>query len=203
MKGHPGMMTDYELGKTFFPGTRKEVLVESISLLMTRAGEKRIKVTFSMPLGDQKLVGMPTWLGDSYDVIAREDSMLAADKWSHDIKEMVLTIYPTEDGQKPSLVVKSPLMSAFTLRRDPQTEGSDELSDVNLHFFAYIDASIGNWDWLYKNFRASAFMKFETTQAELALEPKPDNQMSLVGDDHEADRREATSPAHDQEFAPA
>lgn len=185
-------MTEAELARTFFPGSRKELLIESITLLQTRAGESRIKLGLVMPFSDGKLVGMPSWIGDSYDVIAKEDSLLTSDKWRHDLKEMTLIIYSTEDSQKPAQLAVAPLLNSFSLRRDPQDEGDEELSDVNLHFVAYIGATTQLWSWFYLHFRKSIFVKFETTQADLPL-AQPDKQMSL--DDHEAARKDATSPA--------
>jgi hypothetical protein len=171
-------MTEAELARCFFPSARKELIIETLTLLQTRAGESRIKLGLVMPLGDGKLVGLPGWIGDSLDIIGREDSLESAVKFDVNLKEMTLTIYSTEDSQKPA-----------------------QLSDVNLHFVAYVAANTELWGWFYKHFRKSIFTKFETTQADLPL-AQPDTQMKL-GDDHETERKEATSKAHDAEFARA
>jgi hypothetical protein len=191
-------MTDYELARTFFPGSRKELIISAITLLQTKAGENRIKLGLTMPLSDGKLVGMPGWIGDSYDVIGKADSLLMSDKWGHDIKEMTYTVYGTEDAQKPAQLAVCPLMNAFSLRRGVQEEDVDELSDVCLHFVAYLNDNTELWAWCRRLYRKSIFVKFETTQAELPLGDKDDKQLKLVGD---AERKEATRPAHDAEFA--
>lgn len=196
-------MTEAELARCFFPQTRKELLIETITLLQTRAGENRIKLGLMMPLSDGKLVGMPSWVGDSLDVIGREDSLESAVKFAVDLKEMTLTIYSTEDSQKPAQLAVAPLLNGFSLRRDPQEEEAEELSDINLHFVAYIGATTQLWGWFFVHFRKSIFVKFETTQADLPLEQTPDTQMKLGDDGYEEARKEATSKAHDKEFAQA
>lgn len=197
------MLTDYELSKTFFAGSRKEILIESISLMMTKAGERRIKLGCAMPLCDGKQVGLPGWVGDSLDVIGREDSLETAVKFAVDLKEMSLTVYQTDDSQKPAQLAVAPLLNAFSLRRDPQEYDAEDLSDVNLHFVAYIQATTQLWAWFYGHFRMSCYVKFETTQGELAITPVDDKQMKLGEDDDDAARKDATAKKRDAEFAPA
>jgi hypothetical protein len=193
-------MTDAELARCFFPQTRKEIIIETLALLQTRAGENRIKLGLMMPLSDGKLVGMPSWIGDSLDIIGREDSLESAVKFDVNLKEMTLTIFGTEDSQKPAQLAVAPLLNAFQLRRDPQEDEDEELSDVNLHFVAYIGATTVLWSWFYTHFRKSIFTKFETTQADLPLE-QPDTQMKLGDDGYEAARKDATGKERDVEFA--
>lgn len=197
------MPSDYELAKTWWPGVRKEILIEQITLLETKAGEKRIKLGVKMPLGDGRLVGMPSWIGDSYDVIAKEDSLLTSDKWGHTIKEMTLNIFRTDDGQKVSQLCSAPLMAAFQLKRDPQSDDDEEVSELNLHFVIYVVASHKLWSWLYEVRGLSIYVRFETTQKELPLGEVDDKQMKLGEnkDAFEDERQEATSPEHDDEFA--
>jgi hypothetical protein len=192
-------MTEAELARCFFPQTRKEIIIETLTLLQTKAGENRIKLGLMMPLSDGKLVGMPGWIWDSLDIIGREDSLESAVKFDVNLKEMTLTIYTSEDSQKPAQLAVAPLPNAFQLCREPQ-EGKEEISDVNLHFVAYIGATTTLWSWFYTHFRKSIFTKFETTQADLPLE-KPDTQMKLGDDGYEDARKDATSKVHDPEFA--
>jgi len=195
--------SDYELAKGFFPGSRKEVIIQTITLLETKVGEKRIKLGVVMPLGDGKLVGMPSWLGDSYDVIAKEDSLLTTDKWGHTIKEMTLNVFRADDAPKVAQLIAAPLMAAFQLKRDPQGDEEEEVSEVNLHFVIYITASHKLWSWLYEVRGTSVYIRFETTQKDLPLGEVDDKQMSLGGteDEFERDRREATSKKRDPEFS--
>lgn len=174
------MITDYALAKTWFPGTRKEIFIESVKLLETKAGEKRIQVAMQMPLSDGKLVGIPSWVGDSLDIIGKEDSLESAVKFGAELKEMTLSIYAVEDSQKPTQLAVAPLLNAFQLRRDAQDEEDEEVSEVNLHFVAYITANTELWRYFYGVHRKSIFVKFETTQQEMFdQQPQPDKQMTL------------------------
>lgn len=203
-------MTEYELAKTFFPGCRKLLIPRQISLLQTRGtenkkGESRIKINFAMPLDDGKQVGMPSWIGDEYDTMARLESMLTYKKWGHDIKEMSTTFYTADDSPKPSLLAVCPSFQSFTMQRSGGKD-DDVPPGISLHFEIYMNDSTEAWNWFRRNFRQATYGLFQTTQMELPLADKGTadvNQMKLVGDDHEAARQEATSKAHDAEFARA
>jgi hypothetical protein len=198
------MLNSYELAKAWFPGARKEVVISAVSLLETKAGEKRIKLGLVLPLCDGKLVGMSTQVAEALEVIQREESHVTAVKLDIELKEMTMTIFNTEDSQKPAQIAVAPLITAMSVRRNEQEEEDEELSDVNLHMFAYIGATTQLWSWFYQHFRMSMFVRFETTQSELPLsQPAPDTQMKLGEDGYEAARREATSKDHDAEFAQA
>lgn len=199
-------MTDYELAKTFFPGTRKELITQSVQLLETRAGEKRLKLSLIMPLVDDKLVGMPSWIGDSFDVICKEGSLLTEDKWGHKIKDMVSTIFNTDDADRSKFVVNTPLLVGFSLQRKKAGGDEDNLPDIYLHFYGYLVASQQLWNWFYEKRGNSMWVNFETTQKELPL--GENKQMNLTDAEQEAqqrdaDRKEAISQAHDEEFARA
>jgi hypothetical protein len=201
------LLTAFELARTWFPGVRKELIIKLIQLHKTRAGTNQIRLSVVMPLGDGKLVGMSSWLGASYDVIGKEDSLLTFEKWGHEITEMVWTIYTADDSPRPSQTSTCPLMRSFTLRRGKQDGDDEDLADINLQFEAYLTDSTELWAWCRKHYREPIFVKFETTQKELFEEkPVDDKQMTLGEtakedpDEFEEARREATSKAHDPEF---
>jgi hypothetical protein len=191
-------MTDYELAKSFFPSARKDLLISKIELLQTKAGENRIKLNLTMPLGDGKQVGMPTWVGDSFDVIGKQGSLLTSDKWGHDIKEMTFTIFPTDDAPKAAQLAVCPLMNLFSMSRESD---GDQLGEICLHFVAYLQDNTELWAWCRRNYRKSIYVRFETTQAELPLTQTPDTQMKLGDEGYDAARKNATSKEHDAEFA--
>lgn len=195
------MASDYELAKTFFPETRKEIITQAVTLLETKAGEKRMKLLMVMPLEDDKLVGMPTWIGDSYDVICKDGSLLSADKWSHAIKDMTLNTFATDDGERVKHLISAPLLNNFTLQRGKRGEEDDSMPEIYLQFVAYVVASQPLWTWFYEKRGQSIYIRFETTQKELPL--AEDKQLKLGDDGYEDARREATSKAHDPEFAQA
>lgn len=200
-------MTSYELAKTFFPSCRKLLIPKQISLLQTRGtetrkGETRIKINFAMPLDDGKQVGMPSWVGDEYDTMAREGSMLTYKKWGHEITEMTTTFYTADDSPKPSLVAPCPLFQAFTMQRSGAKD--DDLPGINLHFEVYMNDSTEAWSWFRRNYRQATYGLFQTTQMELPVTSSaPDTQMKLGDDNYEAARKDATSKAHDRELSRA
>lgn len=175
-------MTEQELARCFFPSTRKELVVSAVSLLQNRAGEQRIKIGLMMPLNDGRLVGLPTWIGEGYDHIGKEDTLETAIKYALDLKEMSLYAYTTPESDKPAQTVFNVTLTQFSLRRDPQDEEADDLADVALHFSAYVPDNTQFWSWVRTHFRKSIFVRFETTQAELPLGQVPAQsqpQMSL------------------------
>lgn len=171
-------LTPYELAKTFFPGCRKANILKQVTLLQTKADEKRQKILFSMPLGDGKQVGMPSWLGDGYDTMVREGSTLKFIKWDHDISEMSMTIFATDDGKRPTMMVVCPKLTSFTLRRG--TEDDENLAEVYLQFEIYANDSAELWNWARLNHRHTTYCLFETTQMELKIVPAQDPQMNLA-----------------------
>lgn len=194
------------LEKTFFPGTRKQLRVETIQLLTDRADVSRIKVAFSMPLDDGKLTGMPAWIADGYEHMAKEESQESSIKFAVQLSEMSLYMHTTEDIAHAAQTLFSVTMKDFKLDRDDTDEEDDEVAEMAIYFVAYIPGNRKVWDWLYPYNKKNVYVRFDTTQPDLADKPKPaDSQMKLGDDkgDYEAARKDATSKARDAEFAQA
>jgi hypothetical protein len=196
-------MTDYERAKMFFPQTRKELHVQDISLLETAAGEKRIRLELIMPFGDEKLVGMPSYIGDEYDHLAKEESVARYSTLNLKFEAMSFFVYTTEDHDKVAQTLYNVHMASFTMNREKQKEGSDVLSDVYMKFVALVPSNPKLWGWLYPYHRNSIFVRFESTQAEIEpeQEAEPDKQLKLGDDGYGAARKNATSKERDAEFA--
>jgi len=180
-------------GKLFFPNTRREVIVESTNLQKDRAGNRSIKTGISMPLGDGKLVGMPSWVGDAYAELARVGCIASSIKFADlELSEMTIYAHTGEQTEKPAQTFIVPVINMFSMQRGdlPKKEGA--LPPVSLEFVAYINGSLEAWSWLYRHFRPDPFyMLFLNTQVDIE-EPAPaDPQMTLV--------REKDSP-NDKEF---
>lgn len=191
-------LTAYELAKTFFPGNRKATILKQVTLLQTKADEKRLKLLFAMPLSDGKQTGMPSWVGDSYDVMAREGSTLGFQKWTHDISEMSATIFITDTAKRPAQLATCPKLTSFSLRRGGEDK-DESLAEIYLQFEAYANDSVELWNWSRNNHRGTVYILFETTQMELKMPAAAEDQASL----YDAEHKEATSKAHDAEFAQA
>jgi len=178
-------------GKTFFPNSRKEITVENIGLLNHTSGP-RIKLAVSMALDDGKQVGMPSWVGDAYDDLARLDSLASAVKFADfELSEMTIYAHTGAETVKPAQTFISPAMTSFSVQRGeiPKKEGA--LHSVTLEFIAYINGSLEAWSWLYRHFRPATFyMLFLNTQQDLDEPKSPDPQMTLVPEKDSADDTE-------------
>jgi hypothetical protein len=188
------------LEKTFFPSSRKQLLVETITLLKNPAGETRIKLGLAMPFDDGKLVGMPSWVGTAYDSIGKEDSFETTTKFNVELSEMKLFVFTGADSEKPAQTLSNVILKTFSISRGSEAEDAEELSDVSLHFTAYVPATLEAWGWLFRHYRQSIFVRFETTQMDLPLAEKPaDPQMTIPT--YEEERKAACAKEQDAEFA--
>lgn len=198
-------MSDQYLSKTFFPGTRKQLRVQNVQLLTDKAGVKRIKLALDMSLADDKLVGMPSWVAEAYDHMAEEESQEVSTKFAVDLDEMTLYIHTTEDVDHHAITAFSVKLKNFKLTREKTDEDDEEQPDLALCFEAYLPDNRSAWNWLYDYSKKFIFVRFDTTQPDLAAAAKPaDKQMKLgelTKEQIEAERREACSPEHDAEFA--
>jgi hypothetical protein len=196
-------MTSAELAKLFFPNTRKEILVQGISLLQSAEGEKRVRLELVMPFGDGKVIGMPSYIGDVYDHIAKAETVERFSKLDLDFEAMSLFIYSTEDHDKTAQILYNAHMTGFTMTREKQKEGAEELSEVFLKFVVLAPSNPKLWSWLYPYHRGTMFVRFEPTQSDVddIQAAKPDTQMKLGDDGYEAARKDETSKERDAEFA--
>lgn len=77
------------------------------------------------------------------------------------------------------------------------------MPELALAFVAYIPGNRKVWDWLYPYNKKNVYVRFDTTQPDLADKPKSDTQMKLGDEGYESARKDATSKAQDKEFAQA
>lgn len=196
-------MTNFERAKCFFPGTRKEIIVQDIRILKNAAGEARIKLDLAMPFDDGKLVGMPDWIGQAYDHIGKEDTVERNTKFDVELESMSLYCHTTEDITQPAQTLFNVLLKTFQMTREKQDDDEEELSDVNLQFAAYVPANQRLWTWLYPYKSMKLFVRFETTQAELPVDQAQEDSQMKLGDVDDAARKDATSKKRDAEFARA
>ncbi len=195
-------MTNAELARCFFPGTRKHLIVQGITLLQSAEGEKRIKLDLIMPLTDGSLVGMPSWIGEAFDHMGKEETVERFTKFDVELESMSLFVHTTEDADNPAQTLFNVLLSNFSMTREEQDEEEEDLSDVCLKFVAKAPSNPKLWAWIYPYHQNSIFVRFETTQPELAASaPAEDKQMPLVGDEFDGERRRASGKKHDREFA--
>lgn len=201
-------------GKTFFPSTRKEVRLENISLDRDRSEVTKIKLHCTMDLSDGRQVGMPSWVGDDYDRLAKLECV--ADTIGYrdmELAEMTVYCHATAESAKASQTLICPAIKRFCMVRGDAPKKEGGLPPVGLEFAIYANFTTESWGWLARHFRPSTFyMLFLCTQSDMNEPKSNDPQLSLVPndpslatyvdpEDYDAQRVEATSPVHDAEFA--
>lgn len=172
-------MDNSDMAKLFYPGVRKAVFVQGISLLETTEGEKRIRLEMSME-DDGRLIGMPFYFADPYEHIAKADSVEKFSKLELDFEAMSLYLYTTEDHDKSAQVLFNVKMGSFMMVRG--IGNKDEAADVSIKFVAKVPSNPKLWSWLYAYHRATVFIRFEPTQADISdaqAKAQPDKQMKL------------------------
>lgn len=197
-------MTQAEMAKLFFPGSRRGYEVIDIGLLQTAKGEKRIKMEISTSFADGKTVSMPSYLGEPFERLAKQDSVERFSKLDLEFEAMSLFIYTTEDHQKTAQTLYNVHCSSFTMVREKLKEGAEEVPDVSLKFVATAPSNPGFWNWIYPYHRNHFFVRFEPTQSDLSegkQKEKAADQMKLGDDGYESARKNATSKERDAEFA--
>jgi hypothetical protein len=195
-------MTQTEiLGKTFFPGSRKEVKLQGLQLLRDSEGNPRIKIDALMPFSDGKLTGMPSWVGEAFDHLGREDTLERSTKFEAQMEGMTLSIYELPESAEPSKTAAACMLRNFSMTREKEDEEDEELGEVALKFVLYIPGDKRLWTWLYDFHRRRFWIRFENTQEELPEAKPSTDQLPLVGDQFDGERRQDLSPAKDAEFA--
>jgi len=198
---------------TFFPQTvRRELKLRSAASLVGKNEERRIKLALTMPLTGHALVGMPGWLGEAHDAVAKSINTATVDV---SFKGMNIEVFATDQSDRQLIMHNCQLMKFAVVR-----SGESENPDVNLLFNAYAPFSTDAWKWAGDISGYHFFARFEQTQTslddateepeeedEVGVSPdEDDSQMSLQGpdsDEFEEERREAIKPEHDAEFASA
>lgn len=199
------------LGRLFFPNTRKEIIIENVSLQKDRAGNPSIKTAITMPLDDGKLVGMPNFFGEHYLELQKAMCLAGSVKYPNlQLEEMTVYAHTGPETTKPAQTFICPVINGFQMVRGdlPKANGEEALAPVWLEFVMYINGSLEHWSWIFRHFRpASIYGLFLSTQSDIE-DPKPaDPQMTLAvaktKEEIEAERREALKPEHDPEWARA
>lgn len=163
-----GDKTSIFYGKTFFPGTRKEIRIESVQLHSDKSDVQKIKLVLSMPLDDGKQVGMPSWIHDDYARLATVGCEAGSVKYPDmALKEMTLDCFEDFGADNHSKRLLSPNMNSFSMQRGDKID-KESPTPVWLEFTAYVDFSTSIWAWLPQVFRpGSVWMRFECTQQEI------------------------------------
>lgn len=188
----------------FFKDVRREVYISDFHCLETSGSERRVKINCRMPIGASlSVLGLPEWVLNARELVIAEKAIQRKVICDVEIDGIAVEWFTTPEVKKRTQIFNGAKLKQFFIERT----GKDEKSDVYLNFFVYAPSTEEMVIWLYRHRSASSFAQFDITQASFSYEGEdPDEsegenqQLPLVGDDFDAERREALSPEMDEEF---
>lgn len=182
---------------TFFAeNTRRECILVGASTL-NREEEKRVKLALRIPLTGQTLQGMPAWMGDAHDAVARTVTSATLDV---SYKGMNINVFSTDQAADRELQIPSATLGKFNVSRS----GDSENPDVDLNFVAIAPFNTRFWKWAGDMTGYHFFVKFEAAQRELGVAASPakaDGKSAAAND--EPEQQDLPGKEHDEEFASA
>jgi hypothetical protein len=156
---------------TFFRGHRRETIIDGAAILCNPAGEKRLKLSMRIPLSGDQLVGMPTWVSEPFDDIAKPEFAVKSVASSMELDPMILRVFALPDSEKELIVYDGVRMCGFKIERDTQ----DEHPVIVLTFTAYLPRTGKFLKFADDYFTSSVFIRYEAAQQSL-LDDNPNVQ---------------------------
>jgi len=188
----------------FFPKTvHREVIIKSFGVLIGKAPEKakRIKLQLAMPLSGKSSVGMPGWLGDAYEFVAKTNDLvnLKSDFYAN-LQFSADDLFPNPVKAPKSKLRKLAVVSV----------GSSDDQSVELQFSAYLPFATELLAWLgqfagdsvWANFDLMNEMPDPSEEEEIDDEEEDDDETPATEEAAAlfAKDKELVKPEHDQEF---
>jgi hypothetical protein len=156
---------------TFFRGYRRVTIIDGATILCNSAGEKRLKLSMKLPLSGDQLVGMPSWVGEPFNAIAKPE--FAGKHWASEMEldPMLLHVFMMPQSEKEAFTLESVRMTNFKIEHDAE----DEHPNLILSFTAYIPRTGKVLKFADDNFGSSLFIRYEAAQQSL-LDDNPNVQ---------------------------
>lgn len=188
----------------FFKGVRRELQINDFHVLRSTGSERRIKINMRMPLGGGRpVIGLPEWVLDARENVTKDGSPHRKVICEVDIEGVTTEFFTTPESKRRTQVLNGCLVKQFAVER----VGKDEKTEVYLNFVGYAPCSEEIVLWMYKHLHESTFAQFDATQASFLYAGEGSDsdadqeELPLVGDEFDADRREALKPENDEQFA--
>lgn len=166
--------------KDFFGENRREFRLNSYNTLMTSAEEKRLKLAVEMPLSNQPLVAIPTWVANPFTEMEKDDSLTTRCNIDVMLEGMTVDVFPTDKAKRRQLTTTGVMLQGFHL----VTTGEEEKKETMLNLTIYMPGSIELRDWCWEMLHKTFWAAFEYSQSELDF-----------SDTEEEDGESATVPA--------
>lgn len=156
---------------TFFPGTSRRITLGSPTL---QTSNRLICIPISMPLTGESFVGMPDWVGNAYEQVAKFFSHV--DPEMQQITDVTLHFSNDKPSSEmfaaPSAKVPAANLRKFEVLRVGETENPDG-PDVEMHFKAYAPFTRDFWAWIGEMPGEEVYMAFPSSLGgKIAIAPK-------------------------------
>jgi len=189
-------------------------MIDSATILCNKQGEKRLKLSMRIPLTGDQLVGMPTWVGAPFDVIAKPENSGKSLASTMELDPMLLRVFLLPNTEKEAITLDGVRMCGFKVEHEPDEE-------IALTFRAYLPRTGRFLKFADDNFGSSLFIRYEAAQQSLLDdnpnvqpqgEPETDDDQQPDEEDaeeddqptgEEDDKKSALDPSRDAEFASA
>jgi hypothetical protein len=149
---------------TFFPTSRRELMLTRYELLATAGGEKRSKLTVEMPnLAAQDFKGMPEWIANPFQEMAKEGSLTARTALEAMCEGMTMDLFETPKAKRRSQFSTGTMLTSFAL----VATGEGEKREISLTFAIYVPANIQLHQWAWDHIHYAFFADFEYSQTEM------------------------------------
>lgn len=168
MKGMHMSKTDQE--ELFFPRQRKKMMVRSGGTGPLKEGTTRmIRLGLRMNLDDGKLTGMPSYIGDVYNALAKADSLMNSPNIEIELSGIKVQFFTTENTADASIEVDGCNLTKFRLFR-ASAKRDGEAPPIYLDFSLRTNGWVpALWTWLGDNYGAEFWMGFNSSQMSLVF----------------------------------
>jgi hypothetical protein len=206
------------LGKSFFAGIKKYCFLETYIPLRSRGdkegdgGLSQKKLQLSMELTDRLITGVPGWISDGIEAIAKDDAgvnRIVYDK-SRVMPGMTMEFFATADTKDRALLLTACEFSKFTIER----QGLAEKTRFWLNWQVRCADPIALHQWLHGHLHSQFAVLFSQGQetidfdaaADAPEKPEAESPQMTLTDSPAAyvgENANTMSPERDEEFATA
>jgi hypothetical protein len=174
--------------ETFFPNQKKRMLLKAAGTgpVMGKDKTRRIRLALKMSLDDGKLVGMPSYIADAYNALAKDDSVMDDPKLLIELDGINVEFYATDQTKDPTIKVEGVMLHSFHVSRET-VKRDGEAPPIFLYFTLKTSGWIPKlWLWLADNLNADFWMMFEGSNMTLSfVGPAKDEDEDDSGDENE------------------
>lgn len=158
----------------FYEG-RRELEFGDFNSLRTTGNERRVKINMRIAISNHSMVGMPSWVSQGHEVVARDKSFYTK-AICKDVRMegMSIDFFSTDTVKRKNRTLNGCTMDKFSVER----VGKDDKCQTFLNMIVYCPCSLDIIQWCYETQGATVFAEFDTTQAEFSYKGDADEDES-------------------------